>query len=85
MRSGQGEEEVASGDCTIVMSRRRSGRRSQFVLAQNADAGLKADSGFLPVSCWCERRLVAVGLADIRAGLTRSCGDPSCVRAASST
>ena len=39
---------------------------------------IKAESGVLPTSCWCERRIVAVSQADVQQGRTASCGHPRC-------
>jgi hypothetical protein len=38
----------------------------------------------LPVSCWCERRIVAVSRIDVQIGKTASCGHPRCHAPASS-
>jgi hypothetical protein len=40
--------------------------------------GVKPESGVLPVSCWCERRIVAVSRIDVQIGKTASCGHPRC-------
>lgn len=39
-------------------------------------AGVRTDE--LRVTCWCEVSVVAVPAADVRAGITRTCGAPGC-------
>jgi hypothetical protein len=53
--------------------------RSPFVLKKQVYERARSDnSGFLPVSCWCERNIVAVTECDVRDGQTASCGHPTC-------
>ena len=61
------------------MRRTRHYRRSPLVLTRRAYERLRVDEpGFLPVSCWCERNMVAVTPSDVRDGRTASCGHPTC-------
>ena len=61
------------------MRRTRRYVRSQFVLTkQDYVAPVLDEPGFLPVSCWCERNIVAVTPCDVRDGRTAWCGHPTC-------
>jgi hypothetical protein len=60
------------------MPRRQRYARSPLILLGNAHAGIDPASGVIPVSCWCERRIVAVDRNALRAGRTASCGHPRC-------
>jgi hypothetical protein len=40
--------------------------------------GSRFDRERLPVTCWCERRIVHLPASEIAAGRTASCGRPRC-------
>lgn len=40
--------------------------------------GTRFDVERLPVTCWCERRIVHLPASEIAAGRTASCGRPRC-------
>lgn len=40
-------------------------------------------NGCLGTLCWCERKVVAVLVEHVRAGMTYSCGDDTCIPPAS--
>jgi hypothetical protein len=60
------------------MPRRHRYVRSPLILFGNTHAAIDPESGVIPVSCWCERRIVAVDRDALRAGRTASCGHPRC-------
>jgi hypothetical protein len=62
----------------MTKSRNRRYLRSPHVLETLNYVKIKPESGVLPVSCWCERRIVAVAQADVHTGRTESCGHPVC-------
>lgn len=62
----------------MTISRNRRYPRSPFVLDPKGYMKLSGEHGNLPVSCWCERRVVAVSHADVLVGQTVSCGHPRC-------
>ena len=68
----------AKGTKRMTMSRHRRYVRSPLVYEAHGFVGVKPDSGVLPVSCWCERRIVAVRQTDVQTGKTESCGHPKC-------
>ena len=68
----------AKGTKRMTMSRHRRYVRSPLVYEAHGFVGVKPDSGVLPVSCWCERRIVAVQQTDVQTGKTESCGHPKC-------
>jgi hypothetical protein len=39
---------------------------------------IKLPGGTLDVYCWCQRRIVKIPAAEIRAGRTASCGAAAC-------
>lgn len=62
----------------MTMSRHRRYAASPLVFEAHGFLSVKPDSGVLPVSCWCERRIVAVSQTDVWSGKTASCGHPRC-------
>ena len=61
------------------MTRRRPRfERSPHVLGAFGLRKSFEGSGMLPVSCWCERNVVAVSQTDVSTGSTASCGHPEC-------
>jgi len=62
----------------VTRSRHRRYPASRHVFEAHDFLTVKPDSGVLPVSCWCERRIVAVSQTDVMIGNTESCGHPSC-------
>jgi len=62
----------------MTISRHRRYVRSPLVYEAHGFVSVKPDSGVLPVSCWCERRIVAVTQTDVQRGRTESCGHPKC-------
>jgi hypothetical protein len=68
----------------MTASRHRRYARSPLVYEAHGFVGVKPESGVLPVSCWCERRIVAVSRIDVQIGKTASCGHPRCHAPASS-
>ena len=62
----------------MTMSRHRRYARSPVVYEAHGFMKVRAESGVLPVSCWCERRIVAVSQIDVQTGKTASCGHPTC-------
>lgn len=62
----------------MTMSRNRRYAASPHVFQAHGFLRVKPDSGVLPVSCWCERRIVAVSQTDVMTGNTATCGHPSC-------
>ena len=69
----------------MTVSRHRRYVRSPLVYEAHGFMSVKPDSGVLPVSCWCERRIVAVSRIDVQTGKTESCGHPRCHSLASSS
>ena len=61
------------------MSRHRRYTRSSLVFQAKDFLKVRPESGVLPVSCWCERRIVAVSQTDVMIGNTASCGHPRCL------
>ncbi len=62
----------------MTASRHRRYAPSPLVYDAHGFMNVKPDSGVLPVSCWCERRIVAVSRSDVQTGMTASCGHPKC-------
>jgi hypothetical protein len=62
----------------MTASRHRRYVRSPFVYEAHDFLSVRPESGVLPVSCWCERRIVAVSQRDVQIGKTASCGHPRC-------
>ena len=60
------------------MSRRLRYTVSPHVYEAHGFCAVKPGSGVLAVSCWCERRIVAVSQTDVWRGKTKSCGHPGC-------
>jgi hypothetical protein len=60
------------------MSRHRRFDRSPQALGAHGFRKSFEGSGVLPVSCWCERSIVAVSQTDVSTGKTASCGHPAC-------
>ena len=63
----------------MTISRQRRYVASPLVYEAHGFLRVKPDSGVLPVSCWCERRIVAVSQSDVQRGTTASCGHPVCL------
>ena len=62
----------------MTISRHRRYARSAHVYEAHGFMKARAESGVLPVSCWCERRIVAVSAIDVQLGRTATCGHPTC-------
>jgi hypothetical protein len=62
----------------MTLSRHRRYTASPHVFEAHGFLDVKPGSGILAVSCWCERRIVAVSQTDVRSGKTESCGHPRC-------
>ena len=62
----------------MTVSRHRRYERSPLVYEAHDFMKVRSESGVLPVSCWCERRIVAVSQIDVQTGKTASCGHPRC-------
>jgi len=69
----------------MTVSRHRRYVRSPLVYEAHGFMNVKPESGVLPVSCWCERRIVAVSRVDVQTGKTESCGHPRCHSLASTS
>lgn len=56
----------------------REANRHRGLPKMGTDGYMPDKFGNLAVFCWCEARVVAVPVVELRAGSTRSCGDVKC-------
>ena len=47
-------------------------------MSRQNESYLPDELGYMPVYCWCRRKIVRARATDIRACRTTSCGSPNC-------